>query len=67
MKKTKAEWTCNLFVECPYCGEYQEINFEEIDEWWCYFGAYREEFDGLEHEFECKECGKEFIINGSTF
>lgn len=55
-------------VECPHC---EETMYDDLDrEWWnknvtdqlpndeCY----RDQFD-----IKCKECGKEFIIDGFTY
>jgi len=33
MKKAAADWMAELWVECPYCEEYQQIDFMAIDEW----------------------------------
>jgi hypothetical protein len=42
------------FVECPYCGKWDEIYLEEL--------RYGFGVDGIygDHEKECKSCGEEY-------
>lgn len=67
MKKSeKALWSAHLFVDCPYCGEQQDL----LD----YAGDPRIDFNievaecdtkrTTDIETDCADCGEEFIVPG---
>lgn len=66
MKKTTARWSCELWLNCPHCDEFQEIEFIKIDEWWCYFKIATSETE-LDYKHSCCECGKDFIVDSTEW
>lgn len=51
------ETSCESEIYCPWCGEH--LDFEPCDDYELLYA------DG-DHEAECPECGKPFIVNTSV-
>jgi len=66
MKKSEASWSAELWAKCPYCEDYQQIEYEKIDEWWCDFPLC-ESKDNINYTHKCEECGKEFIVDSAVY
>ena len=67
MKKNEAQWSAELWVDCPYCEEYQQIEYDKIDEWWGVVGNICESTNDLNHVHQCEECKKEFIVENTNW
>lgn len=68
IKKVQGTIHISHSVVCPYC---YETMYDDLDrEWWnanITDQLPNEEAWGDEYEIECKECGKQFIIDGFIY
>lgn len=64
IKTTKAETSLEIWVECPYCDQYQEVTSKLKDELESDLRAYH-----LENEIICgdEDCKKTFIVEEITY
>lgn len=63
MKTTSGQTFIETYVNCPYCGCYQN-RFEDLRE---HFDADRPEFEDDEVELRCEDCGEAFIVTDVTY
>ena len=64
-QSVSAEWSADLWVKCPQCKKYQEIKYQEIDEWWDIFNVCANE--NIEYEHICEECKKPFSVTSTSW
>lgn len=62
MKTAEANWKAELWATCPYCDEYQEIKWEDIEDYFEKFGICQGEDVDYTHICEDKECENEFKV-----
>jgi len=67
MKESKAGWSIELWTNCPYCEESQEIDFDSVDEFWLVFGTVGESRTDVNYEHTCEECGKKFKVTETFY
>lgn len=66
--KASAEWSYELWVTCPYCGNFFDLT--RTDQWGeGLFEAFNffENKKNLDVEVICEECKKDFIINETIY
>ena len=62
VKTTKAETNLEVWVDCPYCENYQDVTSELKDELQDDLRAYH-----LENEISCNSCNNMFIVEEITY
>lgn len=70
MKKVEeaAEWCLELWVYCPYCEEYQKVEWDKIPDYFEKFEILAsQENIGIIHKCDNAECEKEFIIDKTVW
>lgn len=63
IKETTATTSLEIYVTCPYCGDYQD-RCQDLTEHLCDGELRTEE---CEAELKCKECGERFIVVAIEF
>jgi len=59
-----AEWDLKMWVYCPYCEEYQEVEWSEVPDYFEKFELLSTQEDiKIIHKCDNRECEKEFIID----
>lgn len=66
MKETTASWSAKLYVTCPECSEFQEIDFETIDDWPEVIGGVQSTRD-LDYEHTCERRNKKFKVTDTEW
>ncbi len=64
-RKTTANWSIELNVECPYCNHYFDVmnDYGEQEMFNTAQVGESKKFEPDRFEVNCPECKKEFIIN----
>tara|TARA_R110000744_G_C19331192_1_gene558578 strand:- start:1647 stop:1841 length:195 start_codon:yes stop_codon:yes gene_type:complete len=64
MKKATAEASLDIYVNCPHCGEYQDVTGDLIE---CLDNELKA--TDLDEEITCcyNRCGKTFIVEEITY
>lgn len=64
IKKTTANWTIELYVDCPHCNTYFDVFTDWAEqEMWSSAEVGESKKIGDSFEITCPECKKEFIVN----
>jgi len=67
-KGADANWSANLYVKCPYCGEIVDIlTTEEYTADWAYTFGVLENKENVNAEVECPRCKLIFVVRNTKW